>query len=437
MKNGFSTHYYDPKPSRGDAETLRPCREEIAQLASQRTGEYTSSLHSLRLPRDASMLAEVQHLAKRANTSQLKYAIIIGIGGSNLGAKAIYDALRGTFDLLEHKRPKLLFLDTISGEALASITEIIERDVQYQEEIAINLISKSGATTESVVNFELLYEVLEARFPDIHERIVVTTDHGSPLWNVSEQKKFGLLPIPKAVGGRYSVFSPVGLFPLMLAGIDVRELCEGAADALDNAASLDTGNNAVRNAETLYSAMDRGHSILNIFHFNPALESLGKWERQLIAESLGKERDNKGKVVHTGITPIVSIGSTDLHSMAQLYIGGPRDKYTMFVHAKESYPRRVPKQPETGKLVAGIGGKSPSDIMDAILKGVMGAYEKHELPYCDVHLASITPYTLGAYMEWRMATTIYLAKLMHVDPFDQPNVEDYKKVTRSILENSN
>ncbi len=408
--------------------------EELLRISRLRSGAYETREHVIRLPADASMIAETKHMAERFYSSTLRYVVVIGIGGSNLGAKAVYDALRGSLDLASPNEPKIIFLDTVSTHLLHAITEMLLTKTTHAEEIIINLVSKSGSTTESIANFELLMETLASRLLDIEKRVVITTDNGSPLWKLGEERGYGLLTIPKMVGGRYSVFSTVGLFPLMLAGIDVVELCEGAKNVLESLEpNSPSGNRAKRAAEELYSYHKSGCSILNLFFFNPELESLGKWERQLVGESLGKEKDKSGKTVHAGITPIVSIGSTDLHSMAQLYFGGPRDKYTMLIHAGEITSRKIQAEPLLPGLIAHLGGKSPTEVMEAIFSGVMDAYTTNELPFVEVRMSRLSAHTLGMYLQWRMLTVIYLAHLMHVDPFDQPNVEDYKKGTRERL----
>jgi len=432
MNKEFSvdhTHAFAVSPS----SALIPYVTELAEMV--RTGTSGRSAHeeSLLLPTDPGVLLAATIMKERYASPELRYVIVIGIGGSNLGTKAVYDALYGNEDLGRTRMPKLLFLDTVSTPLVTALEEILS-STTTSKELLVNLISKSGTTAESIANFEVLYKALKKRFADIDTRIVCTTDVDSALWTLGKERGFGLLPIPLHVGGRYSVFSSVGIFPLLLLGVPVEEFRKGAAEMLQACTSLDLENNpATRAAEELFTAMHEGCTMLNIFHFNPELESLGKWERQLIAESLGKEKDLDGSVVHAGITPIVSIGSTDLHSMAQLYFGGPRDKFTMLVRAQEHDDVRVPEGGALTALVAGIGGKSEAEIMEAIVAGVAGAYQKNALPFISVRLPSVSAYTLGLYMEWRMATVMYTAKLMHLNPFDQPNVEDYKTVTKTLL----
>lgn len=435
MNSLIVTHHNTGKARAGSHAVVDATyHEELLRISRMRTGAYETHEHVIRLPLDGSMISETKHMAERYYSSTLRYVVVVGIGGSNLGAKAVYDALRGSLDLASPIEPKILFLDTVSTHLLHSIAELLHANVTHADQVLINLVSKSGSTTESIANFELLMHTMRERIPDIHTRVVVTSDQGSPLWELGKAHGYGLLAIPKMVGGRYSVFSTVGLFPLMLAGIDVVELCEGAKSILESLEpNAPMGNRSKRAAEELFGYHRSGCSLLNLFFFNPELESLGKWERQLVGESLGKEKDKSGKQVHAGITPIVSIGSTDLHSMAQLYFGGPRDKYTMLVRAHEVTSRKIGTEPILPGLIKHLESKSPADIMEAIYSGVMDAYTSNELPFVEVRMSRLSAYTLGMYLEWRILTTIYLAHLMHVDPFDQPNVEDYKKGTRERL----
>ncbi len=435
MTPHFSCRYFNisQHASHPDA-SLFALHEHMGEVANKRSGAYDTHLDVIRLPHDPHMLIEVKRMAERVYTSRLRYVILIGIGGSSLGTEAIYTALRGTLDALSAHLPKLIVLDTISSTKLTDLDEILLAGDVHLDELLINIVSKSGTTTETIANAEYVLDLLTQRLGDISSRVVVTTDHGSPLWIAAHERGYGQLAIPKHVGGRYSVFSPVGLFPLLLCGIDIVEFLEGGKAMLALEWGVKNGAYpARRDAETIYQAMKDGVSIYNIFHFHPELEALGKWERQLIAESLGKGFDRSGGVVHAGITPMVSIGSTDLHSMAQLYLSGPKDKFTMFVKAPTPSSRRVPSHPHMGELVRGLNARSPDDVMHAIYGGVVKAYRVLPLPYAEVALPAISAFSLGMYMEWRMLTTIMLAELMHVDPFDQPGVERYKSETRKLL----
>jgi len=195
-----------------------------------------------------------------------------------------------------------------------------------------------------------------------------------------------------------------------------------------------TENYAMLSAGITYHYWAEHVRISNSFFFNPEMESAGKWYRQLMGESIGKSHNLDGEEVHAGITPIVTIGSTDLHSMAQLYSGGPRDKLTTIIYSSQTQIKTdLPRELEFAGLVDGIAGKDFAKIMDAIVGGVKAAYLKNELPFMEVGFSEITARTVGAFLQFKMLEEMYLARLLNVNAFDQPNVEDYKLETKKLL----
>jgi len=397
-----------------------------------KSGAYDEPESSLNLSGDKSLLEQVKALASDKATSSLKYNVVVGIGGSNLGTKAVYDAVLGYRDVMQPDRsPKLLFAETTDPEWLASASQLLGTLTDPQQ-VIVTIISKSGGTTETLANFEILMEGLTAKFGDMTSRIVVITDEGSKLWQAAQAKNIASLAIPKPVGGRYSVLSAVGLFPLATVGIDIAKLTEGAHDLLDRCFTDD--NIAAKSAALLAAQHEQGCVINDNFFFHPELESLGKWYRQLMGESIGKEQSLSGETVHAGLTPTVSLGSTDLHSVGQLYLGGPRDKVTTFVSALHSSDVKVPMTRVLPELVEMINGKSAADIMSAILEGVKVAYQKAGLPYMEVTLDAVDERSLGAYLQFKMLEMMYLGVLFDVNSFDQPNVEAYKIETKRLLE---
>jgi len=232
------------------------------------------------------------------------------------------------------------------------------------------------------------------------------------------------------------------MFPLLLAGFDIDALIAGARKMRDICLLSDVVKNpALLSSTLLYlhstiAGQDEKQSISinDNFFFNPQLESLGKWYRQLMGESIGKRMDTSGNIVRAGLTPTVSIGSTDLHSIAQLYLGGPLDKFTSFVYAPESINiARVPAESVFPLLAKAYADKDFSEIMNAIFSGTKEAYRKNKLPFMEVILPEISEEILGQYLQWKMMEMMFLAKLLNVNAFDQPRVEDYKKETRRFL----
>ncbi|MEO6509220.1 MAG: hypothetical protein ABIO02_04655 [Patescibacteria group bacterium] len=406
--------------------------EHLKNVISSQNYEHPES--SINLPSDEELISTVTKMKDNKISSNLRYIIDIGIGGSNLGTKAIYDALYGYYDILQPERfPKIIFLDT-TEETLLSPFETLMNSIQNKDEIIINAISKSGGTTESIANLEVVLQFLKQKFPDIHERLVITTDENSKLWQRAKELGIDVLPIPKQVGGRFSVLSSVGLFPLACCGVDISSLLNGAKMMRDRCTTSGVDENpALISAAATFHHLKEGRTITDSFFFAPQLESVGKWYRQLTGESLGKEKDLEGNTVHAGITPTVSIGSTDLHSVGQLYLGGPRDKVTTFIYTTtESTSITVPANLEF-PLVEGIQNKKLSDIMKAIREGVKIAYTKQELPFMEVALETINEQSLGEFLQFKMIEMMYLGKLLNVNTFDQPHVELYKTETKEIL----
>ncbi len=400
--------------------SLTAYREHLQRVA--RDPSFSEDESSVALPFTSTpSLSISRHLSP-----SLRFIIIIGIGGSNLGTMAVYDALFGKDDALRSRTPKMLFLDTVSTSALRAVESVLLRCTS-QDEFAIFVISKSGATTETIANAEALHASLAALFPDVLTRFTAITDEGSALWQHAEELGITKLAIPKTVGGRYSIFSNVGLAPLSMIGVDVDGLLDGARRAVRDCTLMGEINPAAVSAAHTYLHAQNGIRIHNTFVFDPDLESLGKWYRQLLAESIGKSHD-------VGVTPIVSIGSTDLHSMAQLYLAGPHDKFTNFITrpAPDDDAATPSTSPFTG-LVDNIEHKTFGTVMSATVGGVTSAYAEQQLPFLSMHLVDRSPQSLGYFMQMRMIETMYLARLFAINAFDQPAVEMYKKGTRELL----
>jgi len=404
-------------------DTLDPYRARLFAIA-QGPG-YREPESSIQLPCDVELIKEIQAAFRRLRTPTLQYVIVVGIGGSNLGTQAVYEAIAGSMNLLVDRLPKLLFLDTVTDEKMTAVTRVLEHLVA-KEDVLVIVISKSGTTTETIANMEVLLECATQQLGDVKDRFVFITDEGSKLWNAARERNMETLSVPAQAGGRYSVLSAVGLLPLSLAGIDIVELTAGAKRAVADGTSADISiNHSLVSACLTYAQTQQGRLIRNTFLFSPKLEGLGKWERQLIAESLGKN----GK----GIVPMVSIGSTDLHSMAQLYWDGPDTFFTNLVFSFTGEVHAVPQHLSLPGLVQHISGASLEGIMQAIYGGVQAAYEKAARPYVEIDLGKADAWELGYYLQFRMMETMYLGRLLGINPFDQPAVEMYKEITRDLL----
>lgn len=410
-------------------QKVAPYIKKLNEVASDTSYAYPES--ALNLVCDEAMYSRVEEHAHTKHTRALKYIFVCGIGGSSLGAKALYESWFMYTDCYFKHKPHIIFVDTVNSNLTNHILSIIT-ELRRPNDFLLIGITKSGTTTETAANLEIITEQLSQKFNkrDVYKRTVFITDESSKLWEEGRNKKISFLQIPEKVGGRFSVFSPVGLFPLAFTGISLRDLRKSAQNVRNWCLHTDLNDNpAFASAAILYYHLQNGKSISNTFFFNSEFEALGKWYRQLLGESLGKEANQKD--IPNSITPLVSIGSTDLHSVAQLFLGGQQDKTTTFVRMKYKDSVRVP-DPQTFSLVPHISGKSQEKIMDAIYEGTKKAYEKANLPFIEIILEDY--YDVAAFMQFKMTEVMILAHLLGEDAFTQPHIETYKSETRRILE---
>ncbi len=415
----------DDQKLKQKAQKLEPEIKAIAQAIG--TG-YQTKYASVNMPNDKKLLEAVQTVINEKKQLEPHALVVIGIGGSHLGAAAIQEALFGRFYNEQLPDIKVYFADTVDTDYIWDIVLLVEQELEAGHNILINVISKSGNTTETLANYEIFFELIKRyKKEDYHNYVVVTTDEGSVLWHLAQQERMSCLSIPSLVGGRYSVFSAVGLFPLGMIGVDIAQLHAGAQSAIASCTDLDIYHNpAALKAALLFAHYEHGIHIHDLFLFSVDLYAVGAWYRQLVAESLGKN----GK----GIMPTVSIGSRDLHSIAQLYLGGPAERFTTFVNVTQNKSNLVvPDYQEFEKLVANIQGLPLSSIMQAIFYGVCAAYHKHNLPFVTITVVEKSAFYIGQLLQMMMFEVIYVGYLLEVNPFDQPEIELYKAETRRVL----
>lgn len=400
--------------------------------AKQSYGTYTAPYHSIGLPFDQTYINKILDVAQEKKKLNPSAFVLIGIGGSSLGTQAVWQAVSMYVD-----KQSLSFFcaETVDPDQMFSLIEHIDALLAQGKKIIINVVSKSGTTTETIVNFEILLSLLKKYHPKNYtEYVIVTTDRDSALWRLAHDISLGVLEVPTPVGGRYSVFSAVGLFPLAMLGINIDELLAGARHITEACLSKSYQNNpAAQTAALLYCyATEQTINIADLFLFSTHLEHVGKWYRQLMAESIGKIRPDGTRV---GITPTVSIGSSDLHSMVQLYVAGPRSRFTTFVTVDTFHADITIPSNELPELVPGLQKKSMATIMHAIAQGVQRTYQKQSLPHILIRLPDTQEATLGQFLQYNMIMMMYLGALFDINPFDQPQVELYKEETRRILSN--
>jgi glucose-6-phosphate isomerase len=411
---------------------LKPYIAKLREVAG--ASDYEQPESSLKLISDEAQISAAVELAKQYQDVEL--IIVVGIGGSNLGTMAVQEALFGRQYNLAGK-PRILYADTVDTLAMKQIVAQLEEVVGRKGRVLVNMISKSGTTTETVANGQVLFDVLTRHDVALPDAVVMTTDEGSKLWQIAEELGVSKLALPKPVGGRYSVFSAVGLFPLAVLGIDITALIVGAREVIEPCLSDDLEQNlAARSALTLFTHYQQGRTIHDTFCFASQLEGFGKWYRQLTAESLGKVESLHGQEIHAGITPTVSIGSTDLHSMVQLYLSGPDHRVTTFVRVRELPVLALPQESVLAPLVSHLQTKHLSAIMDAIIEGVIFAYQEAKRPSLTLSLPNLDARSIGQFLQFKMVEIMLLGQLLRVNAFDQPAVESYKSEMRRVLENA-
>jgi glucose-6-phosphate isomerase len=365
---------------------------------------------SLYMPFEKTGIDTVKRL--KETLGEPKIVILIGIGGSSLGTEAVLHALG--------RESQIVVFDTLIPERFSELEQRFVEEELEREEIAVVVVSKSGTTLETDANTTAVLTLLGTKYGDCRERVVAISDEGTPLEMRARENGWRFLAIPKAIGGRYSVFTMVGLVPLGLCGVDIERFLLGARDGLSAAWRTPVLSDVSSALATLaYLMHEKGiHQEIDLY-FSPHLEVLGKWHRQLMAESTGKIV--KGKRV--GILPHIAVGTTDLHSIEQYIIDGPRDAY-LILHSVASSIADAP---------AVYQGKTIAELREIVLRGLQGAYQEAGVPHCRLDLGPVNEKTLGEYMALRMESVILLSHLLGIDPFDQPGVESYKTHTRALL----
>jgi glucose-6-phosphate isomerase len=366
------------------------------------------------------------------------HVLLLGIGGSALGARALLGALRPPAwnELDDEARdffPRLTLLDNVDPVSVAAALRRID-----PRRVLVNVISKSGATAETLAQYLVVRRWLDEALGGAASRhLVFTTDpEKGVLREVARREGIAALEVPPEVGGRFSVLSPVGLLPAALVGIDIAALVEGAARAVARAESDDL----LRNPAALFAGLhwsadtQSGARVHVLMPYSDRLRDLAEWFRQLWAESLAKRLDREGRVVHTGPTPLASVGATDQHSQMQLFMEGPFDKVVTFVTVAEPGEDVViPGAEGLPEELACLGGRTLGGILKAEYEATSGALSRAGRMHCTVALPDLSPAAIGELLMFFQIATGYAGCWYGVNPFDQPGVELGKRLTFGAL----
>lgn len=390
------------------------------------------------LPYATETLARTQELADGYG-QWFENLVILGIGGSALGARTLRDALLGPLwnELDDEGRdhfPRIYVLDNVDPSTVTDLLAHI--DVRRT---LFNVVSKSGATAETMALYLVTEGLLREEVGPEKARghFLFTTDPGAGvLRSIAESEGVPTLPIPHNVGGRFSVLSPVGLLPAAVAGIDTAALLAGAARADDRCRTATLGENPAGLMATLLHAADTelAAPIHVMMPYSDRLRSFSLWFQQLWAESLGKAVDLDGRPVHTGPTPLPALGATDQHSQVQLFMEGPRDKVVLFL-AVTGREHDVVISRHRGELpsVGYLGGHTVGELLDAERRATTEALRRRGRPNMTFEMERLDAETLGELLMLMSIATVYAGALYGVNPLDQPGVELGKDLTYGLL----
>lgn len=368
----------------------------------------------------------LERIQKAADTIQEKaeVLVVIGIGGSYLGAKAALTALSPYFNQNGQKTEVLFAGHQVSGEYLKQLLAHLDG-----KEVMVNVISKSGKTTEPALAFRFLKKYMEDRYGEsAAERIIVTTDaEKGALVNLAIENGYERFVVPEDVGGRYSVFTAVGLLPIAAAGFSIKDLMAGAKNAEESYQAFDIESNpAIRYAAARHHLYTEGYTTEVMATFEPKLAFVQEWWKQLFGESEGKD----GK----GIFPASVSFTTDLHSMGQYIQDGIRNLFESFLLIKESNEDLTVFEAENdGDELNYLAGITLQEFNHVAYKGTSEAHLDGGVPQLSLTIQKMDEFHLGHLFYFYMISCAYSAYLLEINPFDQPGVEDYKNNIFKLL----
>jgi len=375
--------------------------------------------------------ATVEQMQKAAEHVRSKFnnIVVLGIGGSALGLRCAAQALLPPhYNLLDSKarggRPRLFVCDNIDPDFFGALCHMLD-----WKETCVNVISKSGKTVETLSQLFIIKELLAKKLGEHkwQEHVFVTTDPSNgPLREMAAAEKLTSFEVPPAIGGRFSVLTPVGLFPAACVGIDIARLLRGAKGMVETCKDVSPDKNPAALNAAIHYLMDKNYRrrISVLMPYADSLSLFSDWYVQLWAESLGKNGQ--------GPTPVKALGATDQHSQIQLYMEGPSDK-VITIMGVEKFRNEI-QIPATDKTEFNyFCGKNLGDVLKAEEAATAGALLATKKPVVRITLPEITPEAIGELFMMYELSTALSGKLYGIDPFDQPGVELGKKLTKELL----
>jgi glucose-6-phosphate isomerase len=394
--------------------------------------EFQRSLHEmsspLTLPLHPDNLSRIKSLAQKLR-DKYDNVILLGIGGSSLGARAILQFIRGPYYNLEGHKPRLFFVDNIDplvARTIASLTD--------SGPTALIYVSKSGSTPETAANFMYFYHRY-VRGGGNEKDIVILCDPGENGINrIARKLDCELIHMPPDLQGRFSVLSCAGLLPAEVVGVDGNLLLAGAQWAHQNMLEKPPQENALFELGSALAFWgDRNKSIHVLYSYGSLLSEFGLWFMQLWGESLGKKLSLTGQVVNRGTTPLACLGATDQHSLLQLFKEGPLDKVIGFMRVEEVPDLVIPDEFNSEKEYNYFSGHSMKEQLHIEQLSTELSVFKAGNPCYRISLRDMSPQALGALFYFYENLVAFLGQIWQVNPFDQPGVEEGKKTTYSLM----
>lgn len=424
---------------------IKQAARDVSELRRTEKGPDGSSVLFPHLPyllEEDVLISEEEKknlLSLREEAKSYDAVISIGIGGSYLGNQVLFDLFCGPYwnQLTKEERkgyPQIYFsgqnVDPVSLTELAScIKREAGRIAKRRMKVLFLVISKSGTTIEPVTAVRGLKKLLDS-ICDIHLMAITDKEKGR-IRPLSEKEHFPCFTVPDGIGGRFSVFSQVGLVFASLAGIPIEEFLQGAQMVEEACRAEDISENpALMLAALKFIAMkEYGITAEVVMPYGDKLRSFGWWYAQLLGESLGKKYDLDGRVVYNGRTPVASVGTTDMHSLTQEHQQGKKNKLVQFISVEQ-----LPEDLSVLCDEKDVSGMVPmSRMLAAARRANEEALAKEGRMSCHISMKKLTPFHVGALMYFFFLTIAYEGAMAHVNAFDQPGVEDYKKILHEDL----
>ncbi len=380
---------------------------------------------------DAKMPAKIEKFA-RAQKGKFTSIIVLGIGGSALGTICLAQSLQHLYEneLTKRKFPKLYVLDNIDPVMMKEILDVVD----LKKTLCI-VVTKSGGTPETLSQYFYFRKLTDGKKLDARKHFVFITDPKVGLLRkIANEEGITTFNVPENVGGRFSVFTAVGLLPAALIGIDIKKLLAGARAMRGQFLNKNFSKNLpFQLATAQYQLAEKGKTINVMMPYAQKLIRFADWFRQLLAESIGKAKNNRGAIVNVGITPINALGVTDQHSQNQLYNEGPNDKLFLFVRVKKLGQSVVIPLLSSDAAVSYLKGATFNKLIDVEYQGTAQALTHNKRPNLSITIDAIDEFYLGQLFMLFEGATAFLGEWFNVNAFDQPGVELSKNLTKKFL----